>query len=245
MTDGLHQSFIVPDWPAPSNVCAIQTTRIGGVSLAPFDSLNVGDHVNDNPLHVAQNRQLLASYVPTEPVWMNQVHGVRVLDAAKSSCIESADAAFTKRSNVVCVTMTADCLPVLICDLQGSTVAAVHAGWRSLCDGVIEATVKAMAVDSRQLMAWLGPAIGPDAFEVGAEVRAQFIDKDAQAASTFKPSGERYLGDLYSIAKQRLNQLGVTQIYGGGLCTHTDKSRFFSFRRDGTTGRMATLIWLT
>ncbi len=245
MTDALRQTFITPDWPAPSNVCAIQTTRIGGVSLAPFDSLNVGDHVNDHPLHVAQNRQLLAPYVPTEPVWMNQVHGVRVLDAAKSSCIESADAAFTKQNNVVCVTMTADCLPVLICDQQGTTVAAVHAGWRSLCDGVIEETVKTMAVDSRQLMAWLGPAIGPDAFEVGAEVRAQFIEKDAQAVSAFKPSGERYLGDLYSIAKQRLNQLGVTQIYGGGLCTHTDKSRFFSFRRDSTTGRMATLIWLT
>jgi polyphenol oxidase len=245
MTDALHQSFIIPDWPAPPNVYAIQTTRIGGVSLAPFDSLNVGDHVGDNSLHVAQNRQLLTSYVPTEPVWMNQVHGVRVLDAAKSSCIESADAAFTKQSNVVCVTMTADCLPVLFCNREGTAVAAVHAGWRGLCDGVIEATVKAMSEESSQLMAWLGPAIGPDAFEVGAEVRTQFIEKDNQAANAFKMHGERYLADLYAIANQRLNQLGVTQIYGGGLCTHNDTSRFFSFRRDGATGRMATLIWLT
>lgn len=245
MTDALHQSFIVPDWPAPPNVCAIQTTRVGGISAEPFDSLNIGDHVGDNSLHVAQNRQLLASYVPTEPVWMNQVHGVRVLDAAKSSCIESADAAFTKQSNVVCVTMTADCLPVLICNGEGTAVAAVHAGWRSLCDGVIKATVTAMSEESSQLMAWLGPAIGPEAFEVGAEVRNQFIQKDAQAESAFKVHGDRYLGDLYMIAKQRLNQLGVTQIYGGGLCTYADKSRFFSFRRDGATGRMATLIWLT
>lgn len=245
MTKELKQSFIYPDWPAPSNVCAIQTTRIGGVSSAPYDSLNVGDHVNDNPYHVAQNRQLLAPYVPTEPVWMNQVHGIHVLDAAKSSCIESADAAFAKQSNVVCVTMTADCLPILLCDQQGTTVAAIHAGWRSLCDGVIEATVTAMDVDSNQLMAWLGPAIGPDAFEVGEEVRAQFVEKDAQAASAFQLQGERYLGDLYAIAKQRLTHVGVNQIHGGDLCTYSDASRFFSFRRDGVTGRMATLIWLT
>ncbi len=245
MTDALPQAFITPDWPAPSNVCTMQTTRTGGISLAPFDSLNLGNHVNDDPLHVAHNRQLLAPYVPTEPVWMNQVHGIRVLDAAKSNCIESADAAFTKQSYVVCVTMTADCLPVLICDEKGTTVAAVHAGWRSLCDGIIEATVKAMTESPDQLMAWLGPAIGPDAFEVGAEVRAQFIEKDADAASAFKVSGDRYLGNLYTIAKQRLNQLGVTKIYGGGLCTYNDASRFFSYRRDGVTGRMATLIWLT
>jgi hypothetical protein len=244
MTDALRQSFIAPDWPAPLNVCAIQTTRMGGVSLAPFNSLNVGDHVNDNALHVAQNRQLLAPYVPTEPVWMNQVHGIRVLDAAKSSCIESADAAFTNQNNVVCVAMTADCLPVLICDQQGTTVAAVHAGWRSLCNGVLEATVKAISKKPDQLMAWLGPAIGPDAFEVGAEVREQFIEKDAEAISAFKVHGERYLGDLYTIAKQRLNQIGVTQVYGGGLCTYKDTSKFFSYRRDGLTGRMATLIWL-
>jgi polyphenol oxidase len=244
MTDALTQSFIYPDWPAPNNVCAIQTTRFGGVSSSPYDGFNLGDHVNDNSQHVARNRQLLSQYVPAEPTWMNQVHGVRILDATQSSCVETADAAFSTQAKVVCVTMTADCLPVLLCDQQGSVVAAVHAGWRSLCDGVIEATVKAMAVDGNQLMAWLGPAIGPDAFEVGEEVRTQFIEKDKQADSAFKTHGERYLGNLYTIAKQRLNHVGVTQIYGGGLCTYNDTSRFFSFRRDGVTGRMATLIWL-
>lgn len=244
MTDALAQSLIVPDWPAPMNVRAIQTTRFGGISAAPYDSLNLGDHVDDSAQHVAHNRQLLSPLVPTEPVWMRQVHGTRVLDAATSRCVESADASYTNKTNVVCVTMTADCLPVLLCDQQGSVVAAVHAGWRSLCDGVIEATVKAMHTDSQQLIAWLGPAIGPDAFEVGEEVRMQFIKRDPQAECAFKTHGNRILGDLYTIAKQRLNRLGVTQIYGGGLCTYTDAARFFSYRRDGETGRMATLIWL-
>jgi len=246
----LSDTFIVPNWAAPNNVHAIQTTRLGGVSVAPYDSLNLGDHVEDYPQHVAHNRQLLAPYVPTEPVWMQQVHGVDVIDAAKSRCIESADAAYVTQPKVVCAVMTADCLPILLCDQQGSVVAAVHAGWRSLCDGVIEQTVEKMDVEANQLMAWLGPAIGPDAFEVGEEVRAQFLAQDAQAEQAFKPStlkseGNRYLADLYAIAKQRLQALGVMQIDGGGLCTYTDAARFFSFRRDGATGRMATLIWLT
>jgi YfiH family protein len=193
---------------------------------------------------VAQNRQLLAAFLPTEPVWMNQVHGIRVLDAAKSKCIESADAAFTTQKNVVCVTMTADCLPILLCNQKGTMVAAIHAGWRSLCEGVIEATVKSMSETGEQLMAWLGPAIGPDAFAVGEEVRAQFIEKDQQAACAFKLQGNRYFCDLYQLARQRLNHVGVMQVDGGDFCTYTDASRFFSYRRDGVTGRMATLIWL-
>ena len=244
MSNTLAQSLIHPSWPAPMNVRAIQTTRLGGVSAPPYDSLNLGDHVSDNAQHVARNRQLLAPFVPTEPVWMHQVHGVSVLDAATSSCVECADAAYTNQTNVVCVTMTADCLPVLLCDQGGTVVAAVHAGWRSLCDGVIEATIKSMQVDGQQLMAWLGPAIGPEAFEVGGEVRMQFVEKDKQAESAFTPHGSQLLGNLYMIAKQRLTHLGVTQIYGGGLCTYSDGARFFSFRRDGDTGRMATLIWL-
>jgi len=231
--------------PAPANVKAMQTTRLGGVSAAPYDSLNLGMHVKDNLMHVAQNRQLLGQFLPSEPVWLNQVHGIRVENAADTNCVPDADASFSTRSNVVCVTMTADCLPVLLCNQAGTVVAAVHAGWRSLCDGVIEATVKTMKVDGAQLMAWLGPAIGPNAFEVGAEVRAQFIEKDAQAESAFVQSGNKWLGDLYQIATQRLNRLGVTQVYGGGLCTFSDKSRFFSYRRDGDTGRMGTFIWMT
>jgi len=237
-------TFITPDWPAPANVKALQTTRNGGVSTGVYASLNLGDHVKDHPQHVAANRQLLSGYMPSEPVWLNQMHGVRVIDAALSSCLESADASFATRKQVVCVTMTADCLPVLLCDQAGTAVAAIHAGWRSLCDGVIEATVNAMPVQADQLMAWLGPAIGPEAFEVGGEVRAQFIAQDAQAELAFKAKGDKWLGDLYAIARQRLQTLGVTQIYGGGRCTFSEPETFFSFRRDGDTGRMGCFIWL-
>lgn len=236
--------LITPDWPAPANVKALQTTRQGGVSMGVYASLNLGDHVKDNPQHVAANRQLLSAYLPSEPVWLNQVHGVRVIDAALSSCLESADASVATHKQVVCVTMTADCLPVLLCDHAGTVVAAVHAGWRSLCDGVIEATVAAMPVPADQLMAWLGPAIGPEAFEVGSEVRAQFMAKDEQAESAFKAKGDKWLGDLYTIARQRLQRLGVTQVYGGGHCTFSESETFFSFRRDGDTGRMGSFIWL-
>ncbi|MGP1718355.1 MAG: peptidoglycan editing factor PgeF [Methylophilus sp.] len=240
----LKPAFITPDWPAPANVKALQTTRAGGVSTGIYASLNLGDHVKDNPLHVAHNRQSLSPFLPTEPVWLQQVHGIRVIDASAASCLESADASFTTRSDVVCVTMTADCLPILLCDQAGTAVAAIHAGWRSLCDGVIEATVNAMPVEAGQLIAWLGPAIGPDAFEVGSEVRAQFVAQDAKADTAFRPHGDKWLGDLYAIARQRLNTLGIQQIYGGGLCTYHDPDTFFSFRRDGDTGRMATMIWL-
>lgn len=236
--------LITPDWPAPANVKALQTTRHGGVSSGVYASLNLGDHVKDHPQHVAANRQLLSAYVPSEPVWLNQVHGVRVIDAALSSCLESADASFTSRKQVVCVTMTADCLPVLLCDQAGTAVSAIHAGWRSLCDGVIEEAVAAMTVSPSELMAWLGPAIGPYAFEVGSEVRAQFMAQDMQAESAFKQKGNKWLGDLYAIARQRLQALGVTQVYGGGRCTYSEPETFFSFRRDGDTGRMGTFIWL-
>ncbi|WP_229007456.1 peptidoglycan editing factor PgeF [Methylophilus sp. Leaf408] len=236
--------FIIPDWPAPANVKALQTTRAGGISTGSYASLNLGDHVKDNPLHVAHNRQSLSPFLPTEPVWLQQVHGIRVIDASTSSCLETADASFSTRKEVVCVTMTADCLPVLLCDKAGTVVAAIHAGWRSLCDGVIEAAVEVMPGEASHLMAWLGPAIGPEAFEVGGEVRQQFILHDAQAEAAFRPHGNKWLGDLYTIARQRLQSSGITRIYGGGRCTYTEPESFFSFRRDGDTGRMATFIWL-
>lgn len=246
----LFSTFVHPDWPAPPNVKALQTTRLGGISQAPYDTLNLGDHVQDNPIHVAHNRQLLSDFLPSEPVWLNQVHGVRVIDAALSSCVESADAAFTQRKEVVCVTMTADCLPVLVCDTQGTMVAAIHAGWRSLCDGVIEQTIQTMLAQrpdlaQTQLMAWLGPAIGPKAFEVGAEVRAQFIAKDSDADQAFVVSGDKWLGNLPLIARQRFNKLGIQAVFGGDECTYSLPEKYFSFRRDGLTGRMATLIWLS
>ena len=236
--------LIIPDWPAPSNVHAIQTTRQGGFSDAPFESLNLGAHVQDHPITVYKNRQLLDQFVPAEPVWLNQVHGTNVIDAALSSCVQDADASFTTQSNVVCVTMTADCLPVLLCDRKGTAVAAIHAGWRSLCDGVIENTVQAMGVNSADLIAWLGPAIGPNAFEVGSEVRQAFIDKDTHATKAFKPHSDKWLANLYLLATQRLNNVGIKAIYGGGDCTYSSPERYFSFRRDGMAGRMATMIWM-
>lgn len=236
--------LIFPSWPAPANVCAIQTTRKGGFSATPFNSLNLGAHVQDQAITVIRNRQLLNEFLPTEPVWLNQVHGTHVIDAYSSMGIPNADAAFTRQSNVVCVTMTADCLPVLLCDQQGTAVAAIHAGWRSLCDGVIEQAVEKMGVQSENLLAWLGPAIGPDAFEVGPEVRQLFIEKDADATRAFKPHADKWLGNLYLIAVQRLNKIGVSAIYGGGECTFSSPEQYFSFRRDGMTGRMATMIWL-
>ena len=246
MTNSLN--LIQPDWPAPANVKALQTTRMGGVSIAPYASLNLGAHVGDDPIAVAKNRQLLSPYLPSEPVWVNQVHGVDVIDAAASSCLQNADASFTDKANVVCVTMTADCLPVLLCDKAGTVVAAAHAGWRGLCDGVVEATVSKMGVPASEILVWLGPAIGPDAFEVGSDVRDQFIAKDSDAALAFKPLGQKWLCNMYMIAKQRLNKLGVTQVYGASVnedfCTYRDEARFFSFRRDNVTGRMASMIWL-
>jgi YfiH family protein len=238
---------IVPDWPAPHRVKALQTTRSGGVSAAPYDSLNLGGHVGDSPLCVAHNRQLLSALLPSEPVWLKQVHGVEVVNADAASCLPQGDACIATHHGAVCVVMTADCLPVLLCNDSGSVVGAAHAGWRGLCEGVIERTVQAMNVPPQTLMAWLGPAIGPAAFEVGAEVREAFLAKQPQAAEAFTPvpgAGNKYLADIYLLARQRMQALGILRIHGGGLCTHAERERFFSYRRDGATGRMATFIWL-
>jgi hypothetical protein len=249
-TSTLYSTFIRPNWPAPAHVKAIQTTRLGGVSRPPYASFNLAEHVKDDALHVARNRQLLSDFVPSEPIWLNQVHGTRVVDASLSSRVESADAAFTSKKEVVCVSMTADCLPVLLCNMQGTIVAAIHAGWRSLCDGVIEATVTAMlsqhpTLQTHQLMAWLGPAIGPQAFEVGNEVKEQFVAEDIHATQAFVAHGDKWLGNLPMIAQQRLKKLGVVAVYGIEECTYQQPDKYFSFRRDGDTGRMATLIWLS
>ena len=238
--------FIIPDWPAPANVKALQTTRKGGTSTAAYDSFNLGSHVGDNPLAVSRNRMQLAAFLPSEPVWLNQLHGVTVADAGQAGCLPEADASVSTHAGAVCVVMTADCLPILLCDEQGSVVGAAHAGWRSLCDGVIESTVSAMKVPPVTLMAWLGPAIGPTRFEVGDEVRAAFMDKQAQAATAFVAGANgKWMADIYMLARLRLNTMGITRIYGGGLCTYTDPERFYSYRRDGVTGRMGTFIWLS
>ena len=242
----LLEHCIIPDWPAPPNVKALQTTRNGGVSSAPYDSLNLGDHVGDAPLVVARNRVLLASLLPSEPVWLKQVHGTTVIDTEVAGCgAPQADACISRHRGAVCVVMTADCLPVLLCNEQGSVVAAVHAGWRGLCDGVIEQAVRAMDVLPQTLMAWLGPAIGPHAFEVGNEVRDAFVVRQPQAAAAFLPGVPgKWLADLCRLARLRLNALGVTRVHGGGWCTYNERERFFSYRRDGVTGRMGTFIWL-
>lgn len=238
--------FILPDWPAPARVRALQTTRRGGVSLPPYDGFNLGSHVGDRPEAVAANRSCLAEHLPASPCWLEQVHGTRVLALPPAGAGPwEADAAFTRQGRVVCAVMTADCLPVLLCDRQGTVVAAAHAGWRGLLAGILEQTVGALGVPGSQLLAWLGPAIGAGAFEVGEEVRAVFVARDAAAALHFRPgNGGRYWADLGGLARQRLAACGVGAIHGGQWCTWSDASRFFSYRREGQTGRMASLIWL-
>lgn len=237
--------LLVPDWPAPANVRALQTLRSGGCSGAPWHSFNLGDHVGNHPAHVEANRALLRRHLPAEPLWLRQVHGIAAVDADISAKMPEADAAYARQAGTVCAVMTADCLPVLFCDRAGSIVAAAHAGWRGLLDGVLEATVAAMRVPPAELLAWLGPAIGPSCFEVGDEVRTAFVSRDPLAAAAFVGhGGGKWLADIYLLARQRLASLGLDSISGGELCTVSDAARFFSYRRDGVTGRMASLIWL-
>ncbi|OIN10351.1 peptidoglycan editing factor PgeF [Oceanisphaera psychrotolerans] len=242
--------LILPDWPAPAHVCAAQSTRSGGVSPAPFHSLNLGTHVGDKPQWVQANRERLGACLnlPNEPVWLEQVHGTRILTLPDDTGNLTADAVVTRTPGQVCVVMTADCLPVLFCDEAGTVVAAAHAGWRGLASGVLEATLRAMAVDPARVLAWMGPAIGPAAFEVGREVRDTFIEHSPLAADAFvvhgEANGEKWLANIYHLARIRLAAAGVQHLYGGGLCTYSDEQRFFSYRRDRETGRMATLVWL-
>lgn len=239
--------MIYPDWPAPARVRALTTTRQGGVSAAPFDSLNLAAHVGDRDDAVRRNRQLLRQrlQLPAEPVWLEQVHGRSVVACDSAVGLPVADAGCARCAGVVCVVLTADCLPVLFCDRHATRVAAAHAGWRGLAGGVLESTLEALDVAPRELLVWLGPAIGPRAFEVGAEVREAFVGQHPEAREAFsaRPEG-RWLADLYRLARIRLAARGVSSVYGGGLCTFGDPARFFSYRRDGVTGRMASLIWL-
>ncbi|MFB0935820.1 MAG: peptidoglycan editing factor PgeF [Propionivibrio sp.] len=243
------REFIIPDWPAPPGVGYLVTTRQGGVSQGKFSSLNLGDHVGDDPKAVAANRSIVGRSAGIQPVWLKQVHGTRVVDAAEQWRHDlplEADAACTRRTGVACTVMTADCLPVLLCDDAGTVVAAAHAGWRGLLAGVLETTVAAMGVPGTRLMAWLGPAIGPQAFEVGEEVRAAFVAAAPEATQAFHGvAGGKWLADIYLLARLRLKGQGVKRVFGGKFCTVTEQDRFFSYRRDGQTGRMASMIWLT
>jgi len=236
--------WLTPQWPAPARVKTSVTTRSGGVSVAPFDSCNLGEHVGDDPKAVLKNRQRLVSLLGCKPAWLQQVHGVAVVEANPALVLE-ADASWTKKPGIACTVMTADCLPVLFCDRAGTRVAAAHAGWRGLAAGVLEATLDQLAVPADQVLVWLGPAIGPQAFEVGAEVREAFVGQHQQAAAAFVPSvnAGKFMADIYQLARIRLAARGVEAVYGGDFCTFNDP-RFFSYRRSAQTGRFASLIWL-
>lgn len=240
--------LIHPRWPAPPGIRAVSTTRIGGVGAGEFRSLNLGAHVGDTADAVAGNRRLLreACGLAEEPGWLKQVHGTDVVELRPSLPAEpQADAAIAREPGLACVVLTADCLPVLLADMRGEVIGAAHAGWRGLAGGVLEAVVEAMGVAPERLLAWLGPAIGQAAFEVGPEVRERFADADPGAADCFLPgAGDRWHADLPGLARRVLETRGVAAIRASGLCTHADPGRFFSHRRDGRCGRMATLIWM-
>jgi polyphenol oxidase len=245
------KDWILPDWPSPKNIKAIFTTRKGGVSKninGVYASFNLAAHVNDNPDAVLQNRIRLRQLLPNDPCWLTQVHGSHPF-WVDSQCKElEGDAAMSRQSGVVCAVLVADCLPVFLCDTAGSVVAIAHAGWRGLVGGIIENTINEMRKFSQsdQIIAWLGPAIGPDYFVVGDEVRQVFVEYDHQAESAFmrgKTEG-KWHANLFDLARHRLADNGVSQVYGGDICTFSDATRFYSYRRDGVTGRMAGLLWI-
>lgn len=248
--------FVQPDWPAPARVRAAVTTRVGGVSEAPFDSFNLGPGSGDDPTCLAENHCRLhaALGLPSEPVWLRQVHGGHVIrlsspradGATSAEPSPGADAAWTDQAGTVCAVLTADCLPVLLCTRSGGAVAAVHCGWRGLAAGVLTNAIRAMSGPASELMAWLGPAIGPEVYEVGPEVRQAFVERGEATSQAFRPGADwnRFYCDLYAIAHIELHEAGVRDVYGGGFCTYSDRERFFSYRRDGRTGRMASLIWM-
>ena len=243
----MNVQWLTPQWPAPPAVCALSTQRGGGVSAAPYATLNLGDHVGDLPAAVAENRRRLriAADLPAEPRWLAQVHGIRVADLDVGGSVAAADGAHTRRPGRICAILSADCLPLLFAAESGEAVAAAHAGWRGLAGGVIEATVRALALDPGTLLAWLGPAIGPRHFEIGAEVREELLRGDGGAEAAFTPNARgRFMADLQALARRRLARLGIERIYGGGECTFSHPDKYFSHRRDGRTGRQATLIWL-
>lgn len=249
MPDSLKDQLIYPDWPAPASIKAVMTTRHGGVSQSPFDSLNLGDHVNDDPEAVMQNRARIRQQccLPSEPVWLTQVHGTEVLAFDQASTGDSADAIVSHASGEVCTIMTADCLPVLFCNKNGTTVGAAHAGWRGLEAGVLEATLQQLKCHPEDVLIWMGAAISQDNFEVGQEVREAFVQTHSDAEQAFiAGQNGKWQADLYALARLRLTFAGVPaeNIYGGQWCTYAQSGTFYSYRRESRTGRMASMIWI-
>lgn len=246
--DNIAFDWITPDWPAAKQVRALTTLRGGSNANHQYASFNLATHVGDDEQSVMINRQSLKQRLnmTTEPAWLQQTHSQVVVKAEQvGNTVTEADASFTTQAGLACVVMTADCLPLLITDRKGSCVAAVHAGWRGLADGIIEKTLSALPVENSELLVWLGPAIGPQAYEVGDDVRNVFLDHDKQAGQAFKQVDEtHWMMNIYQLARQRLHQHSVTAVYGGEYCTFSDAEQFYSYRRDNTTGRMASLIWL-
>jgi YfiH family protein len=246
-----NNHWLAPNWPAPVNIHAATTLRTGGISKGPYLSLNPATHVKDLIEPVLQNRKIISDMLslPAEPIWLDQIHSNKIVKAEKTALPQQADASYSSESGVVCAVMTADCLPLLICSKDGKKIAAVHAGWRGLLAGVITNSISVLASQApmsqlTELLIWLGPAIGPNCFEIGTEVREAFIDKSQHYEKAFKlQNNQKYLADIYQLAKIELSTLGISDIYGGTYCTMTEEDRFFSYRRDNQTGRMATLIW--
>ncbi len=237
--------WIVPDWPAPPNVRALVTTRAGGASRGPYATCNLDPRVGDDPFAVERNREILRSRLPADPLWLQQMHGAEVVAAESAPARPRADATVARTRHSVCAVLTADCLPVLLAGRAGDVVGIAHAGWRGLAAGVIEATVASMAVAAAEIVAWLGPAIGPRAYEVGQDVYDAFVAADAGAATAFAArGGGKHLADLYALARRRLAAAGVQAVYGGGRCTHAEAQHFYSYRRERTTGRFASLVWM-
>lgn len=239
-----HPDWIVPDWPAPPGVKALITTRAGGVSEGPYASLNLGMRTGDHVLAISTNRRRLRAHLPQEPKWLRQVHGGTAVEADTLADAPEADAAIARHPDTVCAVLVADCIPVLLADRAGSVVAIAHAGWRGVVHSVIENAVERIALPPEELIAYLGPGIGPRAFEVGADVRDAYLARDPRAAKAFVLHAPgKWLADLFLLARQALARAGVENVYGGTLCTYSDPARFFSYRRDRITGRMAALIW--
>jgi YfiH family protein len=244
----MKHDWLVPDWPAPAGVRAFVTTRSGGVSEGDYASMNLGLSSGDHPARVARNREIVREILPAEPRWLAQVHGSEVVevDDGVGEGRPRADASVAHRPGRVCTVLTADCMPLLLCGKDGASVAVAHAGWRGLAAGVIENAVRALGTKGEDTLAWMGPAIGPEAFEVGPEVREAFIAKDPAADAAFlshRPG--KFMADLYTLARQRLAAAGVTSVFGGNFCTYRDTARFFSYRRKKESGRMGAFIWIS